>query len=55
MDHAIHGGSAFPPDRTRVGAQWNDAMSSSGVAGFHPLAVGRHTRCEPDKASRCPA
>lgn len=54
MDHAIHGVSALPPDWTSAGAQWDDAVPSSGAAGFHFPAVRRHTRCEPDKASRCP-
>ena len=54
MDHAIDGGSAFLPGKTRAGAQWDDALFSSDTAGgcFHEHAERRHTRCEPDQASR---
>jgi hypothetical protein len=53
MGYAISGGSVFLPGRTRAGAQWDAAFSIEGAGGYfrYPIAC-RHTRCEPDQASR---
>jgi hypothetical protein len=57
MNHAIYGGFAFLPGRTRAGTPWGEARLSRGAAdgSFRYSAANRHIRCERDQAPRRPA